>query len=294
MAPRLYDCFTFFNELDLLEMRLTELDGVVDRFVIVEAGQTFSGRDKPFHLEENLDRFARFRDKIVHLKIERFPDGMGPWEREHMQREAMLQGLADAGPDDLVMLSDVDEIPSPQVLAEIRRAPPERAQVMCLELRFFFFYLNLERRERWLRLGPRIIRRAALTRMQALRDVRGPVKGYWRDAMRCWKARVGMRRWITRRLVADAGWHFSWLGGRDAVAGKAAALPFHSRLPANMERPEVAQQVIDGTVASAGANFDIVPVDESFPRFVQEHRQTLAPHILEVPAQQAGIAEKAP
>ncbi|WP_241560085.1 hypothetical protein [Solirhodobacter olei] len=281
MAPKLYDCFPFFNEFDLLEIRLNELDGVVDSFVIIEAGETFSGKPKPYWLEENFDRFSQFRDKIIHLKIDRFPPKTAPWERERLQRDKLLEGLREAGPNDLIMLCDADEIPRADVLAGIKCDPPMRGEVLCLELRWFFFFLNMEKRERWLRLGPRVIQRAGLTGMQDLRYVRGPADRYFRDLLRCWKARWGMRRWITRRAIHDAGWHFTWLGGRDAVAIKAGAIPFHSRLPRNMERQDVAQQVIDGSVAAVGTDYDIVPVDESFPLFVQQNRKLFSRHILE-------------
>ena len=60
MLPRLFDCFTFFNELDPLELRLRELDALVHRFVLVEAPQTFTGRPKPLHFKLNRDRFEPF------------------------------------------------------------------------------------------------------------------------------------------------------------------------------------------------------------------------------------------
>ena len=61
----IFDCFTFFNELELLELRLELLSTVVDRFIIVEASKTHSGLGKPFYFEENRARFSRFEDKII-------------------------------------------------------------------------------------------------------------------------------------------------------------------------------------------------------------------------------------
>lgn len=70
---KIYDCFTFFNELDLLELRLAELYNYVDYFVIVEADKTHSGKPKEFILEKNFSRYARWRNKIIHLKV-KMPD----------------------------------------------------------------------------------------------------------------------------------------------------------------------------------------------------------------------------
>lgn len=58
--PMVYDCFPFFNELDVLEIRLNVLDEVVDKFVIVEMSKTHTGRDKPFYFEQNKERFKKF------------------------------------------------------------------------------------------------------------------------------------------------------------------------------------------------------------------------------------------
>ena len=65
----IYDCFPFFNELDLLEIRLNELSGVVDRFVLSEAELTHNGDRKPLYFNEHKDRFAKFADKIIHIIV---------------------------------------------------------------------------------------------------------------------------------------------------------------------------------------------------------------------------------
>ena len=75
----IYDCFTFFNELDLLEIRLNVLKDVVDKFVLVESVKTFTGRDKELFFEKNKDRFAAFADRIIHLVVREFPPSYCRW-----------------------------------------------------------------------------------------------------------------------------------------------------------------------------------------------------------------------
>ena len=70
----IYDCFTFFNELDLLEIRLNYLNEIVDKFVLVEMAKTHSNKDKPFYFEENKKRYEKFLDKIIHIKVSEYPD----------------------------------------------------------------------------------------------------------------------------------------------------------------------------------------------------------------------------
>jgi len=71
---KIYDCFCFFNELDLLELRFNILDPYVDYFVLSEASVTHTGQPKPYYYEENKKRFAKWEHKIIHLKITDTPD----------------------------------------------------------------------------------------------------------------------------------------------------------------------------------------------------------------------------
>jgi beta-1,4-mannosyl-glycoprotein beta-1,4-N-acetylglucosaminyltransferase len=91
-----YDCFTFFNELDLLEIRLHELCRVVDTFVLVEAPWTFQGDTKPLFFDENKRRFRRFLPQIRHIIVPNEPETNDPWQREFHQRNCIRLGLTDA------------------------------------------------------------------------------------------------------------------------------------------------------------------------------------------------------
>ena len=69
---KVVDAFPFFNELDLLEIRLNLLDPYVDCFILSEATKTFSGLDKPLYYNENKERFEKFNNKIIHNIVERY------------------------------------------------------------------------------------------------------------------------------------------------------------------------------------------------------------------------------
>ncbi len=114
----LYDCFTFNDELDLLELRLRELEDLVDGWVLVEACQTFSGKLKPLHYAEHAARFAPWADRIVHLICGPSQGGWTSWEREAHQRSAILVALESAAATDLAIVSDVDEIPDKQLIRD--------------------------------------------------------------------------------------------------------------------------------------------------------------------------------
>lgn len=130
---KVYDCFTFYNEFELLELRLKSLWDIVDYFVLVEASKTQANEPKPFYFEERKKDFEEFLPKIKHIKINmEIPySGVGDWSIENSQRNCIEKGLEDAEPDDLVFISDLDEIPSIDILQRIKNRR-ESMTYMCL------------------------------------------------------------------------------------------------------------------------------------------------------------------
>ena len=99
-----YDCFAFSNELDLLEIRLEEMASNVNRFIIAESPLTFQGKPKPLVFHDHRRRFRRFAPCIHHIVVDDTPVTRDPWNREHLQRNALRHGLADAEDDALVLV----------------------------------------------------------------------------------------------------------------------------------------------------------------------------------------------
>ena len=118
---RKIDVVPFFNELDILEIRLNILDPYVDCFIISEATKTFSGKEKPLYYEENKDRFKKFHHKIIHNIVEdtTSPE-LHPYQRDVFQKDnikkVILENIKD---DDIIIWSDVDEVPNPEAIAEL-------------------------------------------------------------------------------------------------------------------------------------------------------------------------------
>ena len=264
---RVFDCFTFFNELDLLDLRLNELASVVDHFVIAEARLTFTGKTKPLYFHENRERFAPFLDRIIHVVVEDFPRTTSSWEREIHQRDCVRRGLGGARPQDILLLSDVDEIPRAAAVAAMRAAPPARNEVVCFSLDWHAYYLNLRLREKWERLGPRAIRLGSLVTINGLRGVYAPAPTFARDAVRWLKACRRMRTLVRRRVLADAGWNFTWLGGAEAVATKGSSISEHSHVAQGDKTLDWAQARIDGMVRHP-QGYDLVGGEGAMPAYV--------------------------
>lgn len=118
---KLYDCFPlgFASEIPLLEIRLNYLNDFVSHYVIVEADKTQSGLSKPFHFEENKERFAPFLHKIIYVKLRVDTEVVQPgWPMENFQRNTILRGLESANADDICLVSDLDEFPNKETLKE--------------------------------------------------------------------------------------------------------------------------------------------------------------------------------
>src|SRR5262245_901667 len=114
------DGFIFFNELDLLEIRLQELAPVVDRFLLIEARETHTLKPKPLYFDENRERFRPFLDRIEHVVVDRFPDRNSFWNAEFWQRDLIGTTFCEMAThdDDLLLFCDADEIPAASAVTQ--------------------------------------------------------------------------------------------------------------------------------------------------------------------------------
>ena len=103
---KIYDCFSYWDEDLLLELRLNILNEYVDNFVIVEGNKTWQNNYKKLRFKIN--NFKKFENKIIYIPVEDLPDGDNPYLRENFQRNAISRGLEKAKDDDVVIISDLD------------------------------------------------------------------------------------------------------------------------------------------------------------------------------------------
>jgi beta-1,4-mannosyl-glycoprotein beta-1,4-N-acetylglucosaminyltransferase len=144
---KIYDCFPFFQEIDLLDIRLHEMYDLVHRFVLVESPFTHQGNPKPLYFLENQGRFKQFADKIIHV-VEDFSDtAPDPWARENAQRNRISETIENVEDGDLVIVSDLDEIPCAARLPFITGPMEKKPALKYLHMRFFYYFLNCEFRE---------------------------------------------------------------------------------------------------------------------------------------------------
>lgn len=203
---RVFDACLYNGEADVLAARLHELADVVDVFVVVEATRTFSGLPKTTRFDPSEPRIAAFLPRIRHVVVEDMPVDGDAWGRERFQRNAVLRGLRDMAQDDLVLLSDVDEIPRAAVVRDI--AVDQHHDAWGFGLAMYYFYANYRNVQ-----GPE-----AMT-VWSVAATGGCLATTTPDQLR-YDVRGGRR---PARLIAEAGWHLSFLMDVQSVRRKIAA-----------------------------------------------------------------------
>jgi len=187
------DCFTFYNELDILKKRIKYLYPVVDKFVLVESTVTHRGEPKELFYEKHKDDFMTWSDKIIHVIVRDNPTDTNPWIRENFQRNCITRGLEDFSDDDIVMISDVDEIPDRDFVKI-----PLNVQICSFNMiAFQYTFEYMQTHEPW--FGTVMTPKYTLKTYtpQKLREMRWSVPYY-----------------------KSAGWHLSSFGDEDFVANK--------------------------------------------------------------------------
>jgi beta-1,4-mannosyl-glycoprotein beta-1,4-N-acetylglucosaminyltransferase len=279
----IYDCFPFHNELDILDVRLHELAPVVDKFVLVEARLTHQGQPKPLYFSDNAAAFREFADKIIHVAID-FPPKMDNrfarkrnevWAREYHQRDQIALGLKNAAPDDLIMVSDVDEIVSAQKLVSAIRERP-RGSITIFDTPSYEFYVNRRAvfSRGWLRSCPRMIEFSHMSSPQQLRMTKPftskRFQGTWHN-----KLHTKFYNWVVCGMSApiyiapDAGWHFTSIGGWERYRHKISS---YAHVEDNQKDIFKRKEAFEANVQVATA-----PIDEStLPAFILQNRDRFA------------------
>lgn len=275
-AVQTYDCFTFFDELELLKVRFEELYDSVDHFVLVEADQTFSGESKPLFFEENKHLFERYKDKVIHVVVRDFPLSTGDvyqdrWLREEFQRNAMLRGLTQCKEDDIILISDLDEIPNRSAVDQVKefyvRSPKksmmDEDKLICqLHMRLFLFHLNCESPFGW----PGAVKAAP----------------YWLVKKRLpWNLKLLHCHSGNLHKIYNAGWHFhSMCGNEKRLIQKLRSMYRYPKkdfknFPKYEELSEIenwennAQDWVQHSLSAFG--YLLVPIDNSYPSYITNH-----------------------
>jgi beta-1,4-mannosyl-glycoprotein beta-1,4-N-acetylglucosaminyltransferase len=259
---KIFDCFPFFNELELLEVRLNTLYDFVEKFILVESNLTHQHEPKPLYYEENKQRFEKFSDKIIHLVFDATKVAKIPWNIELKQRNWIVEGLkqCDISEDDLIISSDLDEIINPEVI--LKNINLEG--VTSLSMPVFYYYLNYLYTNPWLH----------------------PVMFPYKELTD--KKVSDFRDFGDHRInqIDDAGWHFSFMGGVERIITKLESFAHSEYNEEEFKNPEHIKDCIEnkksifneeGILKVNGGKFFnphsliFVTIDNGYPKYIVEN-----------------------
>ena len=269
---KVFDSFIFFNELELLELRLNILNDVVDYFVLTESPFTVSGNEKPLYYQENKDRFRKFNDKIIHNITETIPNDYSDYlvkkqfhtdysstdesgnryidlpirfQRAVYNRECSAYGLVKGGAkdEDLILTSDADEIINPYVLEDLSWFDATNNYV-CYQ-RAFYFKLNYLYQENW-----------KGTRLCTFEHLKNTTV----DRLRT--------DWHKAHMIEGGGWHWSFFGDADNYLLKIASYE-HTENNIPQITNNIEEKIEKGLDPLGRSNtLSSVPIDNTFPEYI--------------------------
>ena len=299
---KIYDCFMFFNELDLLEIRFEELNPYVDYFVLVESRQTHSREPKRLYFEENKNRFKKWDDKIIHIVMDmprftlfdkllikwqlRKPNkflsnlalshGFGRWKMEWAQRSAIGMGLRNAKGEDIILISDIDEIPDHHKLKEAISFAKSGGLVGFIQ-QTYMYYLNGKGETKG--IGTKMCSYKSLKEKcngdpQKLRipsfftRTKNKIFGKAGYHGNVWNADL--------EVIRNGGWHFTFLGGAEAVKTKIKNYPHVENFSIKKDAKEskIRKDIEQGKLRDLKINY--IPLDSSFPETILKRQKKYA------------------
>jgi beta-1,4-mannosyl-glycoprotein beta-1,4-N-acetylglucosaminyltransferase len=209
--PRIIDAFLFYNEIDLLYYRISTLYNVVDVFIIVEATNTFVGNSKPLYYKENQERFSKFKDKILLVTVNNLNNNPNiklneQWINEAYQRDCIKHGINELKLDDndMIIISDVDEIPNRDVLYQLK-TNPFNFSILALEQDLYYCNLNNICKDKWY---------ASVILTYGYYKNKPEPNNYRNNPS------VFKKENIPLNFIKNAGWHLSYFGDIESIKNK--------------------------------------------------------------------------
>ena len=212
---KIYDCFQFFDEEMLLDLRLNIMNKYVDKFVITEA--TYMHNGKPKKLIFNIEKFSKFKDKIIYIVVDKPPpdllkveDGdtsenkeskiiLNGYKRDNYQRQMAQQVLNDIDPEDWIIINDIDEIPN---LKNIDFSQVKNKLIIFKQKMFYYKFNLLYPSVSW--FGSRACKRKNFVSPQWLRNTKQKKYPLWRfDII------FSKKKYYNIFFIEDGGWHFT-------------------------------------------------------------------------------------
>ena len=259
---KIFDCFMYFDEEIVLDLRLNVLDKYVDYFVIVESVFTHKGDKRT--LKFDLDKFEKFKHKIIYLIYDKEPINIqtvsakddlikrsdknifNAIHRENGQRNFILNGLKEAENEDLILISDVDEIPNLENL-ELKKIDQK---IILFRQDMFYYKFNL-RLPNLIWTGTKACKKKYLKTPQWLRNVKDKKFSFYRlDTF------FSSTKYLNIKFVDNGGWHFTNIKTAAQIEYKLKSYLHHAEFDVNPISKDEIEQVMKNKKAIYDLNVD--------------------------------------
>jgi beta-1,4-mannosyl-glycoprotein beta-1,4-N-acetylglucosaminyltransferase len=269
---KIYDCFSYWDEDLLLELRLNILNNYVDYFVIVEGNKTWQNNSKKFRF--NIKNFSKFMNKIIYIPITDMPDGDNPYLRENFQRNCISRGLINSSPEDLIIISDLDEIPNPRIISHFKL----NMKFAVFKQKHFYYKINLQSEKNPFWYGSRICVKKYLKSPQWLRGLKFKKRPFWR-----------IDKFRLNNILENGGWHFCNLKTPEQLLYKYQNLcetndphVFKERINKKyLNLESIKEKIFLGKdIIGRDENYKVQKLDNSYPDYILENKKELIDWIL--------------
>ena len=266
---KIFDCVTYFEENRQMNLRFNILNNYVDHFIVCEAKYDHQGKKKKINF--NRDKFPKFKKKITHIVVKKFPKNLNPWERQAFQREQILDNLDLADENDLILFSDPDEIPN---LSNFKKNKFKKKYVIFLQ-DLFYYKLNIKEvgfGNNW--EGTRGCLKKNLKSINYMRQkvLKKNLKyGFWR-----------IEKEKNFQIINNGGWHFSYLLYPKEIQKKIQTFA-HNELNKNkFTNLNNIRNCIKGfkDLFHRKTNFKKVKINTRFPAYIRKNQKILSQWIV--------------
>lgn len=274
--PKVFDCFLFYNEFDILDIRLDELSSKIEKFILVESTRTFQNNPKPLYFAENEERYAKYKDKIIHVVVDQFPpfSAIGDkdwWEAEIYQRDRIKVGLNACHPNkrDIVIFTDADEIIRKEKIDEIvRLIDQEDNDVIFGNFVQYGHFFNRKVKADWDICVATSWENFSkyIKSGEDFRALSGFTKGHAFNAfivLEKIKKKHPDKKWAFARTL-NTGWHFTTIGGYEKILQKLCS---QSHIECNTESGRDYNNRKNYV-----ASLELCEIDGSYPQFIIDHQ----------------------
>jgi len=265
----IYDCFQYFNEDHVLDLRFNILNEKVDYFIISESTRTHQGKDKKLNF--NINNFSKFKHKIKYIvadyqkKINFENHTGGESVIEQHQRNSLSEGLIDANDSDLIILSDSDEIPDLTKLNQIK----ENTKFTAFSQMMFMYKLNIQNLNESNWIGSKMSLKKNFPNPQKLRNLKFKEYPFWRFDK-------------TRLQIIKGGWHFSFLQKPSEIAKKIKSYSHGEFNKEQITDEKKIEEKIAKNEDIFGRRIELkkISINEEYPYFIQKNQNILKDWIL--------------